>query len=119
MRSLPVAVWLFALGVTAVYAQEGDTSQGKRAIPQEEALWSCTSQVERQSLNTERQKNQWLMHCLTGKAGSGPANRSVPAAQQAEVCRQQAAYLKLSGGEGENFVTACIKRNDDLLAKGQ
>lgn len=76
---------------------------------------SCTTQVEAQNLPSDEQKKQWMMSCLTGITENGPTPRAAPAEQHNKVCEQQRDYLKLSGGEGDNFLKACVERNDALL----
>lgn len=99
------------------FAQEGDNAQGK-ATPQEEAMSSCTTQVESQNLPSDEQKKQWMMACLTGKTGTGPVPRAVDAQTQEKVCKEQHDHLELTGGEGENFSAACRERNEALLREG-
>jgi hypothetical protein len=98
-------------------AQEGDNARGK-ATPQEEAMWSCTTQVENQKLPSDEQKKQWMMACLTGATGTGPTPRAVDAQTQEKICKEQHDELELTGGEGENFLTACRARNEALLREG-
>ncbi|MFC5068025.1 hypothetical protein [Flaviflagellibacter deserti] len=102
---------LFVCLAGAAMAQEGDTSPRQKAAPQEEAMWSCTTQVEEMNLQDNEQKKQWMMACLTGIAGTPPGPGKVPEEQQAKICTQQADYLKLSGGERDNWLKACSERN--------
>jgi hypothetical protein len=110
-------VLAFLACASPALAQEGDTTAAGKAIPQEEAMNSCTTQVESQNLPSDEQKKQWMMACLTGTTGTGPTPRAAPAEQHQKVCEQQRDYLKLSGGEGANFITACVERNTALLRK--
>ncbi len=95
----------------AAEAQEGDTSPRQKATPQEEAMWSCTTQVEEMNLQDAEQEKQWMMACLTGIAGAGIRPGKIPAEQQVTICNQQADYLKLSAGERDNWLKACNERN--------
>jgi hypothetical protein len=109
----PVLVLSLLICASPALAQSGDRSA--RGIPQEQALQSCTSQVEQQNLQTDEQKKQWMMSCLTDVTGTGPTARAAPAEEHAKVCQEQSEYLKLQGGEAENFVKACNARNERLM----
>ncbi|MGQ4273364.1 hypothetical protein [Terrihabitans sp. B22-R8] len=113
---MKIVIAIAALFASApAFAQGAHSTTHGKGIPQEEAMVSCTSQAEAQSLPSDEQKKQFVMACLTGAAGKGPAAKAAPAEQQRQVCEQQRDHLELAGGEGENFVQACVKRNDDLL----
>jgi len=109
------ACLLIAASVPA-FAQEGD--EAGKAMPQEEAFESCTTQAGHQFTDKGPQKNEWIARCLTGKVGQGPKKRSIDPARQKAICNEQAKALKLQGDVERTFLTDCNRRNEELRKQG-
>jgi hypothetical protein len=82
-------------------------SSGK-ASPVIEALHSCTTRASSGNMNQDSRK-AFVMECVNNNLGQARSSVAVAPDDQRKDCEAVAAYLRLSGSEKDNWVSACQK----------